>query len=121
MDKNLKKILAEYRVKRNLYAEYCDVVYVLLKNILTIGNYKYHINSRIKEIGSLKEKVESKKRKGKIYKRLSDIKDIAGIRVVFYTNSERKRFINSLKNEFEKKSFFRKRKKRLDTAPHILL
>ena len=103
MDKNLKKILAEYRIKKNLYTEYCNVVYVLLENILQAGNYKYHMNSRVKEINSLKEKVKAKKQRGKIYIQLSDIKDIAGIRVVFYTDSERKRFIHSLRNEFEKK------------------
>ncbi|HAT03939.1 MAG TPA: hypothetical protein DCS29_04180 [Candidatus Magasanikbacteria bacterium] len=122
MDKNLKKILAEYRIKRNLYAEYCNVVHVLLENILHSGNYKYHLNSRVKEIDSLKEKIESKRQRGKIYKRLSDIKDIAGIRVVFYTDSERKRFIYSLKNEFDKKIIVQETEKKTGyRSTHIIV
>ncbi|PIT87604.1 MAG: hypothetical protein COU31_01925 [Candidatus Magasanikbacteria bacterium CG10_big_fil_rev_8_21_14_0_10_40_10] len=122
MDKNLKKILTEYRAKKNLYAEYCNVVHVLLENILHSGNYKYHMNSRVKEINSLKEKVKAKKQRGKIYKQLSDVKDIAGIRVVFYTDSERKRFIYSLRNEFEKKIIVQETEKKTGyRSTHIIV
>lgn len=74
----------------------------MLENLLVKGDYKYHITKRIKEIDSLKQKYQTKKRRLKTYTKLEEIEDIAGIRVVFYTDVERKRFISELRNEFEK-------------------
>lgn len=101
MHKNIKNILKEYKIKAGLYEEFANTVNYILQGMLNKGGYKYRIDYRVKDIDSLREKIERKKLKGKIYKKLKDIKDIAGVRVIFYTESDRKKFISKIKKEFK--------------------
>lgn len=101
MNKNLEKILKEYDAKISLYKEFTNATNFLLESILKKGSYKYHIYSRLKQVESLKEKIERKSSKGKIYKSLKDITDIAGIRVIFYTENDRRKFISKMQKEFK--------------------
>lgn len=93
-------ILAEYKNAHNLYNDFCLEMYNLLQTILAKGKYKYHISNRLKDITSLGEKIERKKNNGTRYKNVKDIEDIAGIRVVFYTETDKQKFIERLKKEF---------------------
>jgi ppGpp synthetase/RelA/SpoT-type nucleotidyltranferase len=47
----------------------------------------------------IKRKNNKKKKEKKIYKSLSDIGDLAGIRIVFYLESEKEKFITDLQKE----------------------
>ena len=91
-----KKIVEEFNLKADLFKDYSMAVMNLLANLLKKEKYKHHISHRIKEISSLKEKITRKKNIGKIYKSINDIEDIVGIRIVFYTEADRKKFIKSL-------------------------
>jgi ppGpp synthetase/RelA/SpoT-type nucleotidyltranferase len=93
-------ILGEYRAKLSLYEKYCVAVCNLLETLLKKGDYKYQLSFRIKNVDSLREKIQREKLKIK-YKHLSDIEDILGIRIVFYTEIDRKKFIKRLSGELK--------------------
>lgn len=85
-----RSILSEYRTQHALYTDYCSLMSLLLEDILKKGKYKYHINSRIKNEQSLVEKIKRKKHTGVEYKHIDEIDDIAGVRIVFYTEIDKK-------------------------------
>jgi ppGpp synthetase/RelA/SpoT-type nucleotidyltranferase len=103
---NTKSILKEFHNKNDLYKDYGFAVKNLIESLLKKGNYKHQLSHRIKSVESLKEKIIRKKNAGKIYKKLSDIEDIVGIRVVFYTEIDRKRFMKNLSKAFGGDSHF---------------
>ncbi|KQC08921.1 MAG: hypothetical protein APR62_03735 [Smithella sp. SDB] len=92
-------ILEEYYKKLPLYQEFCNTMQNLLSRLLVNNGYKCHITSRIKSFESVKEKILRKTEEGIIYKKLEDIHDIAGIRIIFYLESYKKKFISDLYNE----------------------
>ncbi len=117
-----KNILKEYKLKSVLYEEFAHAISSLLEIILKENGYKYYIHSRLKEDKSLETKIERKKLKGKIYKNLTDIKDIAGVRIIFYTESDRKKFIKKIKKEFGESLQIKKNSKLSGyTAVHAIL
>jgi ppGpp synthetase/RelA/SpoT-type nucleotidyltranferase len=73
----------------------------LLEDMLKKDNFKYHINNRLKDVASLSEKIERKRNKGTVYKHLQDINDIVGIRIIFYTETDKKNFIKILKDDLK--------------------
>jgi ppGpp synthetase/RelA/SpoT-type nucleotidyltranferase len=97
---SFKKIATEYRNKSPLYHNFCATMQNLLVNLLDNKGFKYQISHRIKSLDSIKEKIRRHEAKGKIYRRLSDIGDVAGIRIVFHLESDKRRFINALYKEF---------------------
>lgn len=94
-----KRILKEYEGKKELYEKFAAAVASLLESMLKKG-YKYHLDVRIKDADSLAKKIERKRAKGKIYAKLEDIQDIAGIRIIFYTENDRRKFLQKLEKEF---------------------
>ncbi len=111
MNHHAKKILKEYKTKAGLYKEFTSAVNFLLEDILKKGGYKCYMYSRLKQAESLREKIERKLLKGKIYIKLEDIKDIAGVRVIFYTGNDRRKFIGRLQKEFKNSLKIEKTKK----------
>jgi putative GTP pyrophosphokinase len=97
---SFRKIATEYRKKSLLYRNFCATMQNLLVNLLDNKGFKYQISNRIKSLDSIKEKIKRNEAKGKIYRRLSDIGDVAGVRIVFYLESDKRRFINALYKEF---------------------
>ena len=95
----IKLILAEYRNKRPLYEEFCAAVHKLLDSLLKENHYKYQIVSRTKTPERLREKLIRKSAAGIRYKDLSGIQDLAGIRVLFYSERDKERFVKHLKRE----------------------
>ncbi len=91
-----KLIIEDFRNKSDLYRDYGIVVNNLLSSLLEKGKYKHQLTHRIKNLESLKEKIKRKKLAGRIYRRLSDIEDVVGMRIVFYTETDRKNFIHDL-------------------------
>jgi ppGpp synthetase/RelA/SpoT-type nucleotidyltranferase len=94
----------------------------MLRNLLEQKKYKYQLFYRVKSIPRLKEKIIRKKKLKKVYKNLSNIEDLAGIRIVFYLESEKEKFLNDLMKEmpniisteeFEKENGYR--------AKHIVI
>ncbi len=102
--KRASKLVDEYRTKRGLYRDFSTTVESLIWQLLTEGNYKFQLlKSREKESEKLDEKIERKKKEGTIYKTLGDIEDLAGVRVVFYLESQKDEFVQVIEKEFEKK------------------
>src|SRR3989344_4450156 len=97
----IKKILTEYRNKRPLYEEFCAAVYKLLDALLQENRYKYQIVSRTKTPERLREKLIRKNAEGIRYKSLSEIEDLAGVRVLFYSEADKERFLRELKKEVD--------------------
>ena len=94
-----KNLIGEFEEKRPLYEDFCLAVNKMLTNLLDQKGYKYQIYSRVKNISSLKEKIKRKKVNKKKYKDLSEINDLAGVRIIFYLESEKEKFIEDLKTE----------------------
>ena len=99
---NTQTIIKEFKKTSELYQDYGLAVKNLLESLLKKNHYKYQLNQRLKDVESLKEKIKRKRRLGKIYKKLGDIEDIMGLRVVFYTEIDRKKFIKDLTKAFGK-------------------
>ena len=91
---DINRILEEYQEKLALYNDFCLTMNNLLIYLLMDKAYKYQISSRLKSIDSLKRKLIKKNGEGKKYKKLSDIEDVAGIRIIFYLESDKQRFIS---------------------------
>ena len=100
MNTSTQNILTEYRTNHNLYNDFSYVMYNLLEDMLKKGKYKYHINNRIKNVTSLSEKIKRKKIRGKQYENIKEIEDIVGIRIVFYVEADRNKFIKSMRRDF---------------------
>jgi putative GTP pyrophosphokinase len=99
MEELTQKILERYEKRYSLYKEFCFSVKNLIRNLLNENGYKYHMQHRLKDIQSLKEKVERKWKQGKKYKRLSEVEDLAAIRVIFYLNSDIEKFVKEVNQE----------------------
>jgi ppGpp synthetase/RelA/SpoT-type nucleotidyltranferase len=103
MDTNTYLIVEEYKNKIVLYEEFCRAIYGLVESLLKENHYKYQIAYRIKDLNSLEKKIELKHKNGHEYKKLSDIEDLAGIRIIFYIEPDRKRFIKNILKELSSK------------------
>lgn len=99
------KLIIEYLEKRELYRDFSLTVKSLISQLLTESEYKFQIlSSREKDPKKLDEKIVRKKKDGKIYKALGDIEDLAGVRIVFYLESQKDNFLEAIKKEFGEKS-----------------
>lgn len=89
----------EWYVKnRVLYQALAKKVESILREILELNKINYHsISSRAKTIASYKEKASKERYK----EPRSDIKDMAGIRIITYTDSDAKRVSEIIKETFE--------------------
>jgi len=100
-DKLVERLLEEYARKEQLYREFASLVKNILEVFLVSNGFKFQIFYRAKDENRLAVKIDRKRREGKEYKRLDDIEDLAGVRVVFYLESDRKYFLRSFLSEFE--------------------
>jgi putative GTP pyrophosphokinase len=75
-------MVAEYVEEIPLYEAYTKKIEELIKALLEESNTQVHsVTSRTKEIDRFSEKV---KREGKGYKKLSDVTDLSGVRIICY-------------------------------------
>lgn len=95
-----QELLKEYEDKEQLYAEFASLVRNLLQIFLDGQGFKFQISHRAKEKCKLAEKIDRKNHEGKQYTKLEDVEDLAGVRIVFYLESDKKRFLNLFLNEF---------------------
>jgi len=120
-DISIQDFLMQFRERRPLYEEFCAVMYKILDSLLREKGYKYQIVYRIKSSERLAEKLARKKKEGKLYKALTDVEDLAGLRVIFYSENDKDAFIRDLEDELA--GTFRleqKRKGRGYEAIHII-
>lgn len=94
-----KKMLAEYKNARPLYEEYTLAVHKLLDSFLREGEYRYQLTHRTKNLERLDEKLIRKLGKGISYDHLGEIEDLAGLRVIFYSDMDKSRFLKSIQKE----------------------
>jgi ppGpp synthetase/RelA/SpoT-type nucleotidyltranferase len=94
-----EEIINEFQQKKPLYEEFMLAMQKLLESMLINSGYKYQIYYRIKEAEKLKEKIIRKSKEGKVYEKMEDIEDLAGIRIIFYFESDKTRFIKEIKKE----------------------
>jgi ppGpp synthetase/RelA/SpoT-type nucleotidyltranferase len=99
MESNVKKILDDFREKRALYEEFCLAMYKMLDSMLMADEYKYQIFYRIKEFDKLEEKIIRKEKEGVVYANLEDLEDLAGLRILFYLESDKDKFVKKLLSE----------------------
>ena len=95
-----KSILAEYKEKKLLYAEFVDAMQNVLSNLLQVNGFKHQITCRVKDEVKLEEKIRRKLNQGKKYETLGDVEDVAGVRVLFYVESDVEKFAEDLFGSF---------------------
>jgi putative GTP pyrophosphokinase len=94
----VKKAVALYKERRVLYEALAKKVESVVRDILdTRGINYYSINSRAKSV----ESFEGKASKGNYKDPLSDIKDMAGVRVITYTDADAKAVSIAIQELFE--------------------
>jgi len=98
---SVKKILREYANKYKLYDDFSASIRRLLLLFLRSENINFHsITFRPKEVYSLKQKIKRKALTQRFYKKLDDINDLAGVRVILYFKSDISKVINIINHEF---------------------
>ncbi len=121
-ESNQKNILQQYKNKRHQYEEFCAVTHKIIAAFLDENGYKCQIISRTKTLESLQEKIIRKKTQNKIYNSLDDIEDLAGIRIIFYSEVDKDRFLREVNGEISGIINIENRKKRSGyEAIHLIM
>jgi len=122
MDLYTKKLLKNFRNKRPLYEDFCLALNNSLATLLDKNKYKYQIYYRVKSLERLEEKITRKRKHRKIYEKIVDIEDLAGIRVIFYLESDKEKFVKDLKESlYHLKSVRKVKKKNGYHARHVIM
>jgi putative GTP pyrophosphokinase len=91
-------ILAEYDATQAVYDDFARECDSLIKRLLAVKGYRVHsVTSRLKERSKVEEKL---KREGKEYQKLSDMTDVAGVRVITHFDDEVDRIGTLVEAEF---------------------
>ena len=99
MKKDTKLILEDFENCKNLYNDFTVKCKSLIIDLLEVEEIKFHqITNRIKEKNKLEGKIFKKNHK---YSKLSEITDIAGIRIITYFEDEVDRIAQIIESEFE--------------------
>jgi ppGpp synthetase/RelA/SpoT-type nucleotidyltranferase len=93
------RITSEYHSQLQLYTQFCESVRNVVVALIERHALKSQVSWRIKSLDSIREKIRRNEPKGLRYARLADIEDLAGIRVVFYVESDKRRFLSLLPRE----------------------
>lgn len=92
-----KEYFRWYRDNYAIYSSFCNKVRDLIKDLIEVNQIPYHsITSRVKEEDSFIKKCD----KEKYIDPISEIMDIAGIRVIAYINSDVDAICKIIRNEF---------------------
>ena len=95
-----EKLTNEYREKYDLYAEFAAKTASILEQVLKDEAYRYQIvTHRAKKLGSASARFAEKK-----CQKLDDLKDLAGCRVLFYLESDTKKFVGKVYEIFGEKN-----------------
>lgn len=94
-----KEIIDDYNKKRPVYEECTQKIEVLVKNLLLEEGFNVHsITSRTKEIVSLENKLE---KFGKTYEKLTDVTDLAGVRIICFFSDDVDKIADLIKDNFK--------------------
>lgn len=98
MQDRLLSILEEYKQVKPIYEEYTQKMYELINSLIKESEIKIHsVDSRTKGIDNLEEKLW---RKRDSYKKLSDITDLSGIRIICYFSSQVEEIAKIIEHNF---------------------
>src|SRR3989344_4346259 len=87
-----ERLTSEYRDKYELYAEFAAKTASILEQVLKDEEYRYQVvTHRAKKPNSASARFAEKK-----CQKLDDLKDLAGSRVIFYLESDVKKFVGKL-------------------------
>jgi ppGpp synthetase/RelA/SpoT-type nucleotidyltranferase len=92
-------IVAEYHERALVYYDFLGAMHNILVRLLDQKGFKYQISRRLKTVESVREKIGRNASRGRVYRRLADVEDVAGIRIVFLLESDKRRFLAALRNE----------------------
>ena len=93
-------IIEEFKQNKSTLDLFRDRIHNLLQDLFTHSNIRIHqISCRTKELESLSKKIDSKFGK---YKKLQDITDLVGIRIITYLESEVDNVAELIEKEFTK-------------------
>jgi putative GTP pyrophosphokinase len=96
---DIDAVLAEFDRRRDILAAFCAKTKSLIEESLQDGKIRYQsVQARVKTKKKLREKYLDPK---KGYKRLDDITDLAGLRIITYYEDEIDQVAEIIKREFE--------------------
>lgn len=91
------EIINEFESKKAIYLECENIIKRLIDSLIKAEKINVHaIESRVKEIESLKKKIEKKEK----YNSINEITDIIGLRLITYFEDDVDKIANLLKKEF---------------------
>ena len=99
LKQNIEKIANLYKEKLPLYNDFTLSMQNLLIHLLKDNGFKYQITFRIKTLTSTTLKILRKIQEGEEIHSVEDLHDLSGIRIIFYFESDKNRFIQCLYNE----------------------
>jgi ppGpp synthetase/RelA/SpoT-type nucleotidyltranferase len=128
----IDKIVADYDSNKDLYNKFAEKISCILKNLLKKHNFFFlTITPRIKSIKSLRNKLNRKNDESRKtfveehdIKKYSDVQDLVGARVLFYLESDARKFVDFVCDELGKENIMNidwKIKKRGYRAIHIIV
>lgn len=96
----IEKLTSEYRQKYDLYNDFASKIASILKQVLKDEGYRFQIvTHRAKKPNSASARFEEKK-----CQKLDDLKDLAGCRVIFYLESDVRKFVRKVYETFGEKN-----------------
>ena len=114
--------MESFEKKRPLYEDFCSAITKFLTDLLSQTGYKSQIFCRVKNLGRLKEKLIRKRKQGKLYRNLSAIDDLAGVRIIFYLEGDVQKFIKYLEEKLPNMAHVPKNNKKSNyTAEHYVV
>jgi ppGpp synthetase/RelA/SpoT-type nucleotidyltranferase len=100
--KETNSLIRQYIEQKELYEEYSEVSATLIKTFLINSHIPvYAIERRTKGIDNLREKISRKRVQGRVYKEISDITDLSGVRIIVFFEDDIRRVNDILKGEFQ--------------------
>ncbi len=104
------RLVAAYGSKRHLYEDFAAAVYKLVDLLLQQSGVRYQIACRTKSLDGLREKLARKAASGVCYSVLDEVEDLVGLRVIFYSERSKRRFLDAIASEISGEMHFEERK-----------
>src|SRR3990170_4787256 len=99
-DDKAQELVNEYKEKRALFEEYTKTIRLLLENLLRKHHIQFQtMQSRTKDVSNFYDKLSREKELQD--KKLFEMKDLSGCRVIFYFEENIDQFAEILHTEFE--------------------
>lgn len=117
-----ERLLTQYASTRHLYDDFAVTVYQLIDRLLQQTGVKYQIAYRTKTMEGLREKLVRKATQGIRYGCLDEVEDLAGLRLIFYSERGSRRFQDAVREEISGAMQFEDRRTQSGyDATHIVM